>query len=358
MAVEYLDFTEETFPLVEGLVVSRFGANALPALRRILDNPLRRRIAPAGCIGMKDGKAVCFKAATVRRAYLGQEEWLGLVGGYFCKAEKGCPLSVVLEVRERAEWNRYPCRGRFGNTCIYATMRMNAQLGAQPGPAGWESMRFGVVHPLRFLRLLARRKLLRRPQPAAPRTVAPEVESGPFARLGAGGVFRLVSPDAGIGDFWRRYLSGNRGIVASRDPETLEWLFGGAVRAGKCLMLALRRQDAVEGFIVLGPMPGSPFRWRILDLIALENDPVRLETLLRGARACLRRETEAITMEATGFPDFVQPVLDGTMPHVRKTGHNRFEWLTDDGEIRRGIEKTGNSPDGWFFGPFDGDYCM
>ena len=83
MAIEYLDFTEETFPLIRELISTRFGEEALKGLQKVLDNPLRKMFVPAGCLGVKNGKAVCFKASIVRRVYFGQEESFGLVGGYF-----------------------------------------------------------------------------------------------------------------------------------------------------------------------------------------------------------------------------------------------------------------------------------
>ena len=359
MSVDYLDFTDETFPLIQELIVSCFGKGALSSLQKILDNPARKMFAPAGCIGLKNGKAVCFKASMVRRLYFGQEELFGLVGGYFCKTQKGCPLSIVLEVQERSEWDHYPCRLRFGNTCIYLTMRMNAELGAHQGPESWTEMRFGIIRPIRFLWLLFRRKALHLPQPVS-RQIRPAADdTETYAASGECSVRRIMNIDSRFEDFWKRYLSKNRSIVASRDLETLAWLFGKEVKNGKDILLALvRNSREVEGFIVLRRMAGSPDRWQIMDMIALENDPSRLDLLLAGTRKFLKRETSAITLESTGFPDFIQPVLSKHMPHLQKTGHNRFEWISKDPEVIQLIEQSGNSRDSWFFGPFDGDYIF
>ncbi len=360
MAIEYLDFTEETFPLIQELVSDSFGKGALNALQKILDNPIRKIIVPAGCIGIKNGKAVCFKASIMRRLYFCQQESFGLVGGYFCKTKKGCPLSVTLEVQERSEWTHFnPCRLRFGNTCIYLTMRMNAELGAQQGTESWTEMRFGLIHPLRFLWLLIWRKVFHLPQPDPHgfKHVPDEIRS--YATEGEAHVRRVMDFDSRFDVFWKRYVSKNRGIVVSRDVETLTWLFGEDVRSGKCVLLAVVRDtNELEGFIVLRPMPDSPDRWQIMDMIALENAPERMDLLLRGARRFLKKETSAITLESTGFPDFIQPVLNKHMPHLQKTGHNRFEWISNDPEVVRVIEQIGNTRDSWFFGPFDGDYNL
>ena len=291
--------------------------------------------------------------------YFGQEESFGLVGGYFCKAKKGCPLSVVLEVQERAEWNHYPCRFRFGNTCIRLTMRMNAELGAHQGSESWTEMRFGLIHPLRFLLLLFRRKILRLPQPASHPFKHAADETISYAASGKTCVRRVLDIDSRFDDFWKRYLSKNIGIVASRDVEALAWMFGKEVHAGRCVLLvSVRDTGEVEGFIILRPMPFSPDRWQIMDMIALENTPERIDLLLAGARMFLKRESSAITLESSGFPDFIQPVLKKHMPNLQKTGHNRFEWISDDPEVIQSIERTGNTRDSWFFGPFDGDYSI
>ena len=54
MAIEYLDFTEDSFPLVRDLVSDSFGKGALNALQKMLDNHIRKKIVSAGCIALKN----------------------------------------------------------------------------------------------------------------------------------------------------------------------------------------------------------------------------------------------------------------------------------------------------------------
>ena len=359
MQIEFQDLTEKNLHTITTLAAKCFGKGLLPTLRKILDNPVRKQITPAGCIGFEDGKAVCFKVSIVHRIYLKQKQIYGIAGSSFCKDPDGCSLPVLLEVQERAGGDQYQSRLCFGNTCIFVAAKFYESFGWSPGAESWTEMRFGLIHSLRFLLLLFRRKVLRLPQPASHpfRHAADETRS--YAASGKTCVRRVMDIDSRFDDFWKRYLSGNRGIVASRDVETLTWMFGREVRDGKSVLLAAVRDDgAVDGFIVLRPMRASPDRWQIMDMIALENDPERIDLLLAGARRFLKRETSAITLESTGFPDFIQPVLKKHMPHLQKTGHNRFEWFSEDPEIVRVIEQTGNTRDSWFFGPFDGDYSL
>lgn len=46
------------------------------------------------------------------------------------------------------------------------------------------------------------------------------------------------------------------------------------------------------------------------------------------------------------------------MPHLRKTGHNGFEWISNDPEVVRVTEQTGNTRDSRFFGAIDGEYSF
>ncbi len=355
--VEYKDITEETLPLIRDLLCSRFGEKSYSALEHILKNPLRRVYAPAGCMGMKNGAAVCCKVSMLRKLYWRQESFLALVGGYFCKAEKGCPLSVLLEVQSRSEWDKYPCRMRFGNTCIYTTMRMNRQIGAHQGTISWSQMRYGIVRHAAFLYHLIRRKIFDRPYPPVKKSYREADENRVILDARGMKIRRLADIDRRLGSFWERYLENNRGLVAARDPETLDWLFGERVRRGTDVLLAAFREDDVIGFIILRPLT-SPYRWNIMDMIALDNSPDIMDRLLRGAMAFLKRDTDAITLESSGFPDFIQPVLGKHLDHVRDIGHNRFEWITTDPEIAEMIEENGNAPTSWFYGPIDGDYCL
>ena len=50
----------------------------------------------------------------------------------------------------------------------------------------------------------------------------------------------------------------------------------------------------------------------------------------------------------------MQPVLKKHMPHLKKTGRNRFEWISDDREVVQPIEQTGNTGDSWFYARLTG----
>lgn len=360
MGIEYKDFTQERLSELQPLLTANFGEEVMASLQKILDNPLLTASSSAGCIGYRDSQPVCFKAFMLRRVFFGQEAVLGLVGGFFCKAKKGCPLPVIIEVQERTEWNKNGCRFRFGNTCIYATMRLNAKLGAKPGPVSWSEMRFGIIRPISLIAHILRRKLFKRPQSSGDgRCPLPENNGKIYVTEGKYTIRRLVRVDELWGQFWQKYLAENKGIVVSRDQETMNWIFGKEIADGTCVALGLfAEENRLAGYIILRPMRGSARRWQIFDMIALNNSKELLKLLLKGARSFLKHDTSAMTLESTGFSDWVQPVLKSCLPFCRKTGHNRFEMLADDPELITRLEEQGNREESWFFGPFDGDYFL
>ena len=358
MTTEYKDFTEDTLDLVNHLVPLRFGERAREAMKMLLLNPMRNVINSSGCVAVVDGAPVCFKAAIPRRMYLGQTEFLCANGAYFCKADKNSPLSVIFEVQERTNWNQCNCRLSFTNTCIYGTMKINKFFGARLGPQSWAEMNYAIIHPLTFLFLLVRRKLLHQPQVHSYRIKPLSDETKPYLTKGNLCVRRLLRIDERLTQFWKHYLSTNKGLVASRDIETLQWMFEKDMDKGRCVLLAAFSQDAIEGYIIIRIMHDSERRWQIMDMIALENSPERIGILIDGAKSYLRKDTDAITLESTGFPDFIQPTIKRHLPRFQKLHHNYCNWNSDDAEIIHAIETDGNNENSWFFSPFDGDYSF
>lgn len=359
MALEYKDFTEETLQDAIDLCQTRFGNGIDVLLRKVLRNPLRREISSAGCLAYRNDRPVCFKALMRRAVYLGSERIPSGVGGIYCKAEKGCPLPAVIEVQERTDGPSFGNRVRFGNTCIYATYRLNTERGAQLGPASWTQMRYGLVRPLVFLGLVFWRKVLKHPQPDVPYFLhTTRNETNVYAAHDDFSVRRLLQIDSRFDDFWARYLKQNKGLVASRTRDEVDWMYGEEIRNSTAVCLGLFKKENLEGYLILKPMPSSKRRWQIFDWIALGNEDSCLKLLLKGGRAFLRQETTAITIESTGFPSRAQPILDHVLPHVRDIGHNRYIWLTEDDALKQQISSLGDSEVSWFFGPYDGDYCL
>lgn len=356
--VEHTVYDEGTREAVLALARDRFSPSAEHDIDRLLANPLRADRSAAGDVVLVDGKAVCFQALIARRVHLDRETLQGHAGGSFVKAEKGCPADALLGVINLEASNDGRSDLAMGNTCISRVAALSRALGKKEGPDSWRTVRFAVLRPVLMGALVFWRKVLKRDQPALP-PLGPTKLNRRYASSGELAVRRDAALDkAGLDAFWGRYLSANRGLVLSRTAAELDWLFGEGVLAGTTAFLSLRRGESIEGYIVVRRMRTSPRRWQIVDLIALDNDSGRLDLLLQGAKRFLRREAGAIMLEATGFPDRIQPLLRKVFPFVRKLGHNPFVWRAPRPETAARVTAALKEQEGWFFGPYDGDYCV
>lgn len=357
-SIEYTTYTEKTLEPVLALVRERFAESNVPIVQRILENPLRAERPAAGEVVLVGGKAVCFCAMIARRAWLGSKTYEVSTGAFFSKSEAGCPPEYLLDVFELVKSGGDKSDITLANTCIYRVAALARQCGSTSGPASWETVRYAILKPLLFTSLVAWRKLLRRPQPSAPHYCLPPPDKF-FAKCGELEVRHDEALDLPALDvFWQTYLSTNRGLVFSRTSAELKWLFETDIAKRETVFLTLRRDKTIEGYVVLHRMNDSPRRWRVYDLIALEDNPERLELLLRGAKKFLRCQAGAITLEITGFPDRVQPLIRRLFPFKIKRGYNPYIWNTRRPETAERLRKALTLQEGWFFGPYDGEYCL
>ena len=163
--------------------------------------------------------------------------------------------------------------------------------------------------------------------------------------------------DVRVAKFWQRYIATNKGIVSSRSPAEIKWMFGGAIEAGKLVFLTMEDEKGIVGWIILHSSDKSLGRWSIYDWIALENDENRLEQLLICAKVFLNKCTPAWYLETHGFSDGVQPILKRQLPNcIWKKGGDVFVYSFWDEEFKQKV-KTLDYPDSWFFGVYDGDAC-
>ncbi|NMA46496.1 MAG: hypothetical protein GX945_08035 [Lentisphaerae bacterium] len=357
-SIEYTTYTEKTLEPVLALIRERFAENDVAIVQRILENPLRAERPAAGDVVLVGGKAVCFSAMLAKRAWLGSKSYEVSVGAFFSKSAAGCPPEYLLDVFDLVKSGGNQSDLMLGNTCIYRVAALARQCGWASGPASWETTRYAILKPLLFASLVAWRKLLKRPQPPAPDYRPPSPDAF-FAKCGELEVHHDAMLDLpALAAFWETYLATNQGLVLSRTPAELKWLFEADISKRKTVFLSLRRNKIIEGYIALHRLPDSPRRWRVYDLIALDNNPERLELLLKGAKNFLRRQAGAITLEITGFPDRIQPLIRRLFPFKIQRGYNPYIWIARRPETAECLRKAITSQEGWFFGPYDGEYCL
>ena len=156
-------------------------------------------------------------------------------------------------------------------------------------------------------------------------------------------------------DFWERFLAANDGIISSREPRRLQWLFDESIKAGKVLLATAEKEGRIDGYVLLrergvgGPAPRS---YDIIDICAIGNDTNCLKTLVREA-AWLAGRNGGVRVYFEGGMPKQEEWLDDIFSYHRK---NRFYTMykAKDSSVRDALEQN----KGWFFGPLDGERCM
>lgn len=312
----------------------------------------------SGIVIYEDEKCVAFQGVALKRIYIGQTR------------KSGCELTVLAIEKEHAyvigdlidavmrPQGQAIC---YANTCMPQTVRLLKVAGMKyAGPPSCEKIRFytlkwgvllglllvkrGVSLPSvvtscanglgRMLNLL----FYRRDRSNTVSERVTRIDAAPFKR------------------FWSEYLSGNEGVVTSRTPEELKWLFGDGLVTGRFVIIVRKRDERIMGYVILKRhAPASGFRWMVADWIALKNDPDVLHDLLLDARR-FAGTTGAFCLELTGFPVKIQPTVKACLPFARKALCNTFLYKPFDDSLKDALQLT---PDkGWFWGPMDGDRCV
>ena len=359
--IQIRNFTETDVASVASLVQKAGLSTTADYLRtHLLMNPsLSEGTSSASGIAIyEDEKCVAFQGVALKRIYVGQAQ------------KSGCELTVLAIEKGHAHvigdliaavmrpQGQAIC---YANTCMPQTVRLLKVAGMKyAGPPSCEMIRFyilklGVLQGLLFAKRginlpslliscangLGRMLNVLFYRRARSKTVSERVtriDDAPFKR------------------FWREYVAGNAGVVTSRSPEELKWLFGEGLATGRFVMIARKRDERLVGYVVLKRHASeSEFRWMVADWIALDNDPDVLHDLLLDARR-FAATTEAFCLELTGFPMVIQPTVKACLPFARKALCNTFLYKPYDDSLKEALQQT---PDkGWFWGPMDGDRCV
>lgn len=314
---------------------------------------------PAGIVVFADTRCVAFQGLVFRKIYFKQTEKWGYEGTVLAMTKDYAGFVVgeffrqIMHPRGQAIY--------YSNTCMPQTVKLLKVAGMKnPGPVSCERIRFFVVRWGEMLNALCHQRGIRIP-PAVRRVgdALGRIVNLFFCRSCRSKSIteRIVQ----IGDdrfkrFWEDYLALNDGVVVSRSPDELRWLFGKGLSSGTYVMMARVVEDRIVGYIVLkrhGANHGT--RWMVSDWIALNNDRAVLHDLLLDARR-FASSSGAFCLELTGFPMKAQSVIKACLPFSRKAICNTFLFRLFDDSLREAL--IGNPDKGWFWGPMDGDRCV
>lgn len=340
-------YTEATAADFRSLFADRFDADA-SILDEVLANPARADKTETGLIAYGEcGEVVGVMGMMPRVVYWRQTRQMAAA-------------AVAMAVRKDADRSFFTGFIRdavvttgadimVANTTIPGSRkRFREAIGISDGPASCAAIRERVLRG-RLGRLL--RSL--RGRPSLPDGDVRVMASGDleFARE------RAIDAPAFDG-FWTRYIEMNRGLVSSRTAAEVRWMFARGVASGETVLVTARRAGEIVGYLFCRRTDETASCWRIADMIALDNDLAVLDALISATERFLRRFTPADCFQVTGFPQWVQPLLERRFPASHPIGFNKCVWkcLNEKAEAMLG----GWTDDGcsWYGCPYDGDMCL
>lgn len=355
MQVEIKDFTRETLADAQAIAAKMFTRPVGDLIEHFLENPVNKVYGcdSYGEIAYQDGMPVAFRAAILKRLYLGQQPLLGVVGSTFCSDKSTSPV-VLMKLLKKNVGSRAGSRFFFTNTSCEASMKLNKLVGVKSvGPKSCEKISYSVLRFGSFVRMATRGKL--------PKFLAWmfDVLAKPFLygfcvipwRKNSKVQVATAIDEKAYERFWDAYLAKNQGLVCSRTAMELKWAYDRFLKDNTLALLEYREKDAIVGYVVAKET--SVGRWMVYDWIALENDAKKLLDLMRSLVAYLGRYRKAVLIEAIGYPEFIQGVLHKVLPFTRKTSYNTVAYGLQDKTFTEELNK--NLESSWFFGAYDGD---
>ena len=163
----------------------------------------------------------------------------------------------------------------------------------------------------------------------------------------------------GIGDFWERFLASNTGVISSREPARLRWLFEDSIKAGVVHMIVARKAGRVEGYVLIRQMPdestgtGWAKGFEVVDICAVGNEVICLRALAEAALR-LTGTLHGIKLVFYGYMSNQEKWVDPVFRVRIEDDHPYFMYGSRRPEIKESLQKN----EGWFFGPLDGERCM
>ena len=154
--------------------------------------------------------------------------------------------------------------------------------------------------------------------------------------------------------FHEELVVANTGLMSSRAPEALSWIYGKRISQRKVFLLGRFLDDKLVGYIALRKLHG-PFgknRFTVLDWIAIRNDPEILDSLLGDATE-FSRSHAGFMLDMASYPEFVESIVKRWLPRLRKCNSCYSACRVSPSDLKAEIEQTLHQS--WFWGSFDGD---
>ena len=96
----------------------------------------------------------------------------------------------------------------------------------------------------------------------------------------------------------------------------------------------------------------------MVDAIAVDNSQDVLAALFDAAVKAVAACSDAERLGVAGFPPSVAETVARRFREVRPSPCNEFAWGFSDDAAAAKCAPGMSGGKGWFFGPYDGDYCI
>jgi len=335
--------------------------------RHFLQNPIANRTNISSCIQgvvLTDGdRVVGFQGAVLRELFFKKNPVLAYEMGVL-GIEKDYRLYAPMLTN--ILFNQKQVIAFLGNTFSLAASRMYKMARFKNGPDSCTQIRFGIILWRMFLpSVISRTRFRKYAKSLLVRSLGLviDVVCSLFIRLPYvqsmtdSKVLRSIDQNT-FCDFWDDYLENNEGLVMSRTPDVLEWLFGEEIALGRNTLIGRFDKEKLVGYIVLRQkkLPNSDSeRFVVIDWIAINNDKRVLSDLLRDGREYTLSQGAAV-LEILGYPESCQEVISQYFPFKRKIIANSFMYKTVDSSQSEAFREQADK--GWFWGAMDADRCV
>lgn len=159
-----------------------------------------------------------------------------------------------------------------------------------------------------------------------------------------------------FGRFWKRRLADNDGVITSRDPMRLAWLFDDSLAAGTVSILTAEKNGEIEGYALIRRYPredGFFNRHSLYDICAIKDNEETLKVLVRSICRLAGNDYGSFMMYVGaihGQDRWLLPYMHRRL----KTDYSMIFYGSKDREIMESISQG----KGWFLGPMDGERSL
>ena len=161
--------------------------------------------------------------------------------------------------------------------------------------------------------------------------------------------------DDEIADLWKELCERGDQLTIARSPETIRWQL--SIRDDShAVLICARKDERLVGYAAIvraiKPRLGLVM-YRLVDLLARNNESLVLDGLLRTAFDHARREGGHI-LDTQGFNQSIIGAMLATNPHCHVNHDWPYLFKTNDPALAEELER----PECWYTSMLDGDTCL